>query len=107
MSNPEPSEPPANVSVTSLNATTALASWSPPLPEHRNGIVQGYTVRVVGVHTREDFTTSVNATESVIGSLHPFYSYKMTVAAITISHGPFSNPVTVEMPPLGESVWSN
>ena len=91
----------------SLNATTALASWSPPLPEHRNGIIQGYTLRVVGVHTEEDFTLSVAGAETTVGGLHPFYSYKITVAAVTISHGPFSNPITVEMPPLGESTPVN
>lgn len=99
----EPSESPTDVRVTPLNATTVVVSWTPPLPEHRNGIIQGYTIRVVGVHTPEDFTLSVNSTETMIGSLHPFYSYKYTVAAVTISHGPFSNPVTVMIPPLGMS----
>ena len=107
ISNPEPSEPPTNVSVIALNATSALVSWSPPLPEHRNGIIQSYTMRVVGVHTREDFTISIVATETMVGNLHPFYSYKITVATVTIAHGPYSNPVTVEMPPLGESARYN
>lgn len=90
-----------NVSVTATNATTVVATWTPPREEDRNGIIQGYTIRVVGVHTGEDFTLSVNATGTVLSNLHPHYSYKFTVAAMTISLGPFSNPVTVMMPPLG------
>ena len=84
-----------------LNATSALVNWIPPLPEHRNGILRGYTIRVVGSHTPEDYTVSISTTETAVGNLHPFYSYKFTVTAVTISAGPFSNPVTVMMPPLG------
>ena len=98
----EPSQAPINVTVLPTNASTVIVSWLPPAEEDRNGIIQGYTIRVVGVQTDEDFTLSVTPTETVIGSLHPFYSYKFTVATVTISHGPFSNPVTVQMPPLGK-----
>ncbi len=97
----EPSESPSNVTVTAINATSVIASWVPPPPEDRNGIIQGYSIRVVGVHTDEDFSLTINATEISVGLLHPFYSYKFSVAAITISHGPFSNPFTLMMPPLG------
>ena len=86
-----------------MNATSVLVSWIPPPEEDRNGIIQGYTIRVVGVHTDEDFTLSVTFTEAVVGDLHPFYSYKFTVAAVTISHGPFSNPQTIGMPSLGKA----
>ena len=98
----EPSESPGNVTVIPMNASSVIVSWVPPPEEDRNGIIQGYTIRVVGVHTAEDFTLSVTSTETVIGALHPFYSYKITVATVTIAHGPFSNPVTVMMPPLGK-----
>ncbi len=99
----EPSESPINVTILPTNASTVIVSWVPPAEEDRNGVIQGYTVRVVGVHTEEDFTLSVSTTETVIGGLHPFYSYKFTVATVTISHGPFSNPVTIMMPPLGKA----
>ena len=99
----EPSEPPSNITVLPTNASTVIVSWSPPLEEDRNGIIQGYTVRVVGVHTDEDFTLSVSTTAAIVGGLHPFYSYKFRVAAVTILHGPFSNPKTAMMPPFGKS----
>ena len=93
---------PRNITVLPTNASAVVISWIPPPVEDRNGIIQGYTIRVVGVHTEEDFTLGATTTETMIGGLHPFYSYKFTVATVTISHGPFSNPVTVMMPPLGQ-----
>lgn len=90
--------------MNAINATSVLASWEPPLQEDQNGIIQRYTLRVVGVHTDEDIIISTNSTRTEISvdNLHPFYSYKFTVAAVTISHGPFGQPVTVVMPPLGK-----
>ncbi len=87
--------------MNAVNATSAMISWRPPHPEDQNGIIQSYTVRVVGVHTDDDFTLSINSTEISVGSLHPFYSYEFTVAAVTIAQGPFSVSVTVAMPSLG------
>ena len=87
--------------MTAINATSVVVTWVPPPPEDRNGIIQGFTVRVVGTHTGEDSRVTVNSTETTIGNLHPFYSYKFTVATVTIAHGPFSNPITLMMPPLG------
>lgn len=98
----EPSQPPNSVSVNATNATSVIISWVAPLQEYRNGIIQSYTVRVVGVHTDEDFTLSINSTEIVVDNLHPFYSYEFTVAAVTTSLGPFSLPVTLAMPPAGQ-----
>lgn len=83
-----------------MNATSVVMSWVPPLQEDQNGVIQSYSIRVVGVHTDEDFSLSINSTEISVANLHPFYSYKFTVAAVTTSHGPFSMPVTVAMPPL-------
>ena len=98
-----PSEPPSNVTVLPMNASTVMVSWSPLSEEDKNGIIQGYTVRVVGVHTDENITLSVTTTETIVGGLHPFYSYEFRVAAVTILHGPFSNPETAIMPPIGKS----
>ena len=100
---PEPSEPPRNVSVTATNATAVIVTWLPPLPEHRNGIILSYSLRVVGTHTGDDLTFTVSSTSIVVPSLHPFYDYRFTVAAVTIAQGPFSDPESVMMPPLGKN----
>lgn len=97
----EPSQPPNNITVNAINASSVVVLWLPPSQEHQNGIIQSYTIRIVGVHTDDDFILGTNSTRISVNSLHPFYSYKFTVAAVTISRGPFSMPITIAMPSLG------
>ena len=95
----EPSHAPLGVAVTVLNPTSVLVTWQPPLPEHRNGIIMGYAVRMVGLHSEvnEEFPLT-NSTEMVVEDLHPFYAYRFSVAAFTVGLGPFSNTVTQKLP---------
>jgi receptor-type tyrosine-protein phosphatase Q len=90
------------VTVEAVNATTVVVLWKPPHQEDRNGIIQNYTLRILGVHTEDDFTISTSDTEITVGNLRPFYSYKFMVAAVTTSPGPFSTAITVAMPSLGK-----
>ena len=90
------------MTVNAVNATLVVIAWLPPPQEDQNGIIQSYMIRIVGVHSEEDFTITTNFTEISVGNLHPFYSYKFTVAAVTLSRGPYSMPVTVAMPSLGQ-----
>ena len=39
-----PSGPPTFVRVTQLGTTVLQISWSPPVPEKRNGLISGYQV---------------------------------------------------------------
>ncbi len=93
-----------NVSVAALSATSARLTWEPPPPEHHNGIIGQYLIRVTGVHTSEQFELSTENTIVAIGDLHPFYAYKFAVAAQTIAVGPYSNPATLQMPEAGKSI---
>ena len=98
----EPSLPPRNIVTDVLNATTVVMSWMPPLQEGQNGFIQSYNVRVIGVHSRENYSIAISSTEIFINNLHPFYSYMFSVAAETISQGPFSEAVTIAMPTSGK-----
>ncbi len=97
----EPSDKPHNVSVSATSATTVLMKWSPPPDEHRNGIINSYTVHVAGVDTGDEFQRSVNSLQVLITDLHPFNSYKFSVTAVTITEGPFSEPMVLKMPEAG------
>ena len=70
--------------------------------EHQNGIITGYIVRVSGVNSDEEQELSVTELSIVISRLHPFYSYRFSVAAETIAPGPFNNPLTLKMPESGK-----
>ena len=98
----EPSGAPQNVSVSVLSPTSVNMSWLPPLREYWNGIIIHYIVRVSGVNSEEELELYVVEMSLVIPRLHPFYSYKFSVAAETVAPGPFNDPITIKMPESGE-----
>ena len=87
--------------MSALSPTSVMISWNPPPPEHQNGIIVGYVIRVTGVDAAENIELSVNNRNITVPSLHPFYTYRFSVAAVTIAFGPFNNPVTLKMPEAG------
>lgn len=89
-----------------MNGTTAWLTWDPPPPEHRNGIISGYSVRVANINpsTAAFNELSTDQTAIAVGGLHPFYTYSFTIAARTIAIGPFSSSVQLQMPEAGMCV---
>ena len=76
-----------------------LVSWQPPPPEHRNGLITGYIVRVAKQNTEDGiYLPLTNDTEMVVNNLHPFYIYRYSVAAYTVAIGPFSAPMAQKLP---------
>ena len=59
---------------------------------------------MIGVHTDEDYHLPlINGTSMVIRDLHPFYTYRFSIAAQTVAVGPFSNSTVLQMPEAGKS----
>lgn len=84
------------VSDEELTSTSFVLSWSSPPPEDHNGLIRHYVVRCTELETGAVFQhLAVNVTERVVDTLHPFYSYSCTIAAVTVAEGPFSSSVTV------------
>ena len=98
----ESTDVPQDITVLPLDSFTVNMSWNPPPPEHHNGIIVGYTVQVVGVFDDSERELSTSELHTTVTNLHPFYTYKFSVAAVTIAGGPFSNPVIVQMPEASE-----
>ncbi len=92
-----PTLPPRNITVNGVTTTTIAMSWLPPLQEGLNGPIRGYYVLVYGIDRDDNFTVFVNSKNVTITNLHPFYSYKFSVAAVTTSRGPSSEPAIVKM----------
>ena len=102
----EPSDAPQSVAVRVLNHTSVLISWQPPLPEHRNGIIMGYAVRMIGLNSADNIEFPLtNDTEIVVEDLQPFYAYRFSVAAFTIGLGPFSTAITQKLPELSKLLY--
>lgn len=70
---------------------------------HQNGIIRKYILTVVETETNTNFTVISYNTSINIYSLHPFYNYKLTVAAYTIAVGPQSQIISVQTAQDGKS----
>ena len=87
-----PSEVPGNVRAMAINSTSAQLSWEHPPPETWNGIIIGYVIRVMGLHTNDSYELPLTSdTKAVLEDLHPDYAYRVSVAAETVDIGPLSS----------------
>ena len=97
-----PSAPPSQVRVEMLNSSSARLSLSPPPPQHRNGQLLGYNIRVKTNSSVIHSNLRLNATTTSITltNLTLHQSYVIRTAAFTkLGHGPFSAPLVFQMDP--------
>ena len=73
-----------------------------PLFEDLNGNLRGFEVNVTEKETQSTSILHVREDEHLISFLHPYYSYMLSVAAVTIGKGPFSHTLTVKTPEDGK-----
>ena len=99
-----PTDAPQDVVLTAINSRTLHISWTPPPIEHQNGIIREYRVNITERETGMVFHLITAATAVTVPSLHPFYNYKCTIAAVTIGEGPYSVELTITMPEEGNCV---
>lgn len=72
------------------------------MPEHRNGIIRGYTVTLTEAATGERVLNTTLDTSIAFTFLHPSYTYWYTVAASTTLLGPASPAMNITMPEDGK-----
>lgn len=104
-----PSAPPDNVVTRKINATSTLILWSPPPPQHRNGVLKGYQIHIKvngSSSLHSNLTTNATTASVVAGNLTAGVSYTVRVVAFTVvGLGPFSNPASLRLDPsLGLSI---
>ena len=85
-----PNGPPVGVSHLEVTSTSVTLRWNPPEASQQNGVIRSYIVIVWEEETGRNFSVNSTNTELSIGNLHPFYTYHFTVAAVTVSQGPFT-----------------
>ena len=90
-----PSAPPHVTSAVAESSTSISLHWLPPPSVHINGNLKHYLVNVTESNTRRKWTFFAIDASLTIGSLHPDYVYKFTLAAYTIGYGPYSSEVAV------------
>lgn len=98
-----PSAPPDNVLTGLLNLSSGWAKWSPPPPEHHNGILLGYKIQVkAGNSSKILAQDTVNATimQVMLHNLTIGTTYNIRVVAYNrVGPGPYSQPVLLVMDP--------
>ena len=97
-----PDGPPAQVSGTAINSTSITVTWHPPAVINQNGDIVEYIVKVIETETGLIYKWNVTDTFLTVSMLHPYYLYAISVAAVTIGNGPFSEEVNVITDEAGE-----
>lgn len=75
--------------------------------EHQNGLVRYYVVNITETNTGSQFQLTSNNLYITLNNLHPYYTYSVSVAAYTISPGPFSSPLLLTTSEDGETILYN
>ena len=98
-----PTAPPTSFNVIAINSTTLEFQWGLPIVQHRNGIIQGYTLFLRPANKEEIVVTiSSNMTmEYLFVGLTPSTAYTCSVLAFTNENGPRSVYLTVVTPGSG------
>ncbi|CRK86303.1 CLUMA_CG000071, isoform A, partial [Clunio marinus] len=98
-----PTAPPTNVQVGMLNLTSGVVRWSPPPPQHHNGVLLGYKIQVkAGNSTKILAQMTLNSSTLSVGlhNLTTGATYNARVVAYTrVGAGPYSKPVALVMDP--------
>ena len=89
-----PSTSPLMISGHVIDSNSIFLSWSPPLPQNQNGIIREYIIKITEILSNSTSTNYSTSTSITIHALHPNYYYNISVSAVTISSGPFSQPIT-------------
>ena len=98
-----PSSAPGEFSVTAVNSTSLLLSWSEIPPPNRNGVIQNYLIILTDMTDSEEAEYHSNSSPFTVVGLHPDYTYLARVAAVTsVDAGPFSSSVQVRLPEDGK-----
>ena len=93
--NTAPSGSPQHVGGVTVSSTSVHLTWDPPNPMQQNGIVKFYVINLTEVESGMQSRHSINQTQITIENLHPFYTYNLTVAAVTVSEGPHTEVVSI------------
>ena len=96
-----PSSAPVRLQGNAVNSTTIQLQWEPPPLSDQNGVIRSYIINISVAETGSSFQQTSETTALYISNLHPFYTYTLTVAAVTIGPGPYGLVLTVQMPEDG------
>lgn len=92
---PAPTGPPLSLQLSTPTPHSIHVSWSPPLTNKTNGIIQYYIVNITVSESSDIYMFEVSSTNLTVEDLHPYYMYHVVVSAFTVALGPYSVSQTV------------
>ena len=91
-----PGGPPQNMTADAISSTQILLLWKSPPSDVQNGHIRSYAIFVLEIQTNTSLTYKVNSGSRLqVGSLHPYFEYECSVAAVTIGPGPYTSLTSV------------
>ena len=101
-----PASSPVNIMVTNNSPTSVRVSWEAPPIQDRNGEIDEYRLELVEVVTGRQWNrTVIGRTRFIFDFLEESYDYRVRVAAVTISVGPFSTRFPFTTQPSGKYLF--
>lgn len=93
-----------NPILNALSASELNFTWLAPPANQQNGIITYYIIVFTEVTTSKSFQYTSNVTSLLVNNLHPYYTYNIKIAAVTIEPGPFLSGISLTMPEAGTLV---
>ena len=97
-----PTAAPINVNGYAPDSISILLSWSSPPASEHNGIIRNHVISARELDTGDVHTLTTSGTQAVLESLHPAYTYEITIRSVTVAPGPPSIPITVKTLEAGQ-----
>ena len=102
-----PSASPNDLTAENISSTSISIYWSPLPRELLNGELTHYSIEVQELDTNTTMKLTAGATEVVLDSLHPFYTYYISVSAVTVLPGPYTEQLSIRTLEDGMCVANN
>ena len=93
---------PVLLAIESTTSTSISLTWDPPPDDQLNGVLRQFVILVEEIDTGRNFTMTSTEPQMVVGNLHPFYTYIISVCAVTIDIGPCAYYDPVQLPQDGK-----
>lgn len=88
-----PEGAPANLKSSAITSTSLTLTWLPPQNTLQNGVIRQFLITAVELNTGTNSTYRTQSSRMnsfSLGDLHPSYTYRFNVHAVTIEVGPAS-----------------
>ena len=70
----------------------------------QNGFIRSYKLNITEAETGQHIQLTTNSTTITAGGLHPYFNYHISVAAVTVAVGPYTEIYSLQTPQDGKQI---